>query len=180
MSFGVTFKDGYVTLETLSRAEKFNFWQSLATVHFWVLHPCGLAFLNRVLDFWSKLTIISSLAEERVIEGTEERGRSKRCTKRMIDLVWGSKKRTGAALTSHVFQILDNQLLGRLFHPPTLSPTHLFFVKTKAKPGHWKGSQLQKLAKVKSTFGGVSDSYDFKGNALLSDVCWEANSLSFA
>ena len=42
MSLGVTFRDGYVVVETLSRAEKLNFWQSLiseeekslTTVHF--------------------------------------------------------------------------------------------------------------------------------------------------
>ena len=42
MSLGVTFRDGYVVVETLSRAENLNFWQSLiseeekslTTVHF--------------------------------------------------------------------------------------------------------------------------------------------------
>ena len=96
----------------------------------------------------------SSLAEDRIIKGAERRGRSKR----MIDLVWENKKRTGAGLTSHVLHILDNQLLARLFLPPFLFWLFLcvldFFSHPappcrphitslsvwKAEPGHWKAS----------------------------------------
>ena len=90
MSLGVTFRDGYVVVETLSRAENLNFWQSLiseeekslTTVHFWVSHPCQRwACISQYSFGLLVKTIISSLAEERIIKGTEERGRSKRCTK---------------------------------------------------------------------------------------------------